>query len=75
LTKIKITEGGFVSGKDEYYRLEVAADILGLHPQSLQRKWRNSGHTHGIKIGRVLFFHPEDLEKFTKKTRDNEGTI
>lgn len=63
--EITMTEVGFEVDGREYWRLEVAAQRIGIHPQSLQRLWRNSGDTDdarvGLKLGRGLFFNQKHL--------------
>jgi len=63
---ITLTPEGITSGTDEYLRLEVAARRVGLHPQSLNRLYRNSGiaedDRQGLKIGGMLFFNEAHME-------------
>lgn len=74
---ITVIPEGIRAGDKTYWRLESASKIIGLHPQSLQRLYRNSGDTDdpevasrnevklrvGLKIGRGLFFSREHLEQ------------
>jgi len=80
--KIVLTDDGFVSGGDTYWRLEVAAAKVGIHPQSLQRIWRNSGFDDsdrtGLKLGRTLFFHADDLSSLgypIRKEKERENVL
>ena len=59
--ELVVTEDGFSVGDTQYYRLEVAAHLVGLHPQSLQRLRRYGGAMAGTKIGRILFFTAADM--------------
>lgn len=65
MSEVVLTEEGFRSGEDTYWRVESAAALIGLHPQSLQRLYRQSGTTDyervGLKIGRTLFFSAGQL--------------
>jgi len=66
MSEVVLTEEGFRSGPDNYWRVESAAAMIGLHPQSLQRLYRESGISDyeraGLKIGRTLFFSAAHLE-------------
>jgi hypothetical protein len=48
-----------------YYNVVAAASMIGIHPQSLERLWRNSGLTAkertGIKVGRMCYFSLDHL--------------
>ena len=59
--ELVVTEDGFSVGDTQYYRLEVAARRVGLHPQSLQRLRRYGGAKAGTKLGRILFFTAADM--------------
>ena len=59
--ELVVNEDGFAVGTTQYLRLEVAARLVGLHPQSLQRLRRYGGATAGFKIGRILFFTAADM--------------
>ena len=65
--EVKKTAEGFTSGTTKYYRLEVAASLTEppLHPQSLQRLYRQSGPTEeerkGLKLGRSVYFNAKQL--------------
>ena len=65
--EVMMTEQGFEVDGHAYWRLEVAAQRIGIHPQSLQRLWRNSGDTDdvrvGLKLGRGLYFNQKHLAK------------
>ena len=56
-----VTEDGFAVGDTQYLRLEVAAHLVGLHPQSLARLRRYRGATTGTKLGRTLYFTTKDM--------------
>ena len=66
MSEVVLTEEGFRSGQDNYWRVESAAAMIGLHPQSLQRLYRESGISDyeraGLKIGRTLFFSANHLK-------------
>ena len=66
MSEVVLTEEGFRSGPDSYWRVESAAAMIGLHPQSLQRLYRESGISDyeraGLKIGRTLFFSANHLK-------------
>ena len=66
MSEVILTEEGFRSGPDSYWRVESAAAMIGLHPQSLQRLYRESGISDyeraGLKIGRTLFFSANHLK-------------
>ena len=82
--RIEVTDEGFtVKLGDEdvgYLRLEVAAKLCGIHPQSLQRLWRTSNSTDatriGTKLGRTCFFTLSDLAAlgYAAPTPQNGGT-
>jgi len=59
--ELVVTEDGFTVGDTQYYRLEIAAHLVGLHPQSLARLRRYGGATTGIKLGRTLYFTTKDM--------------
>ena len=61
--ELVVTEDGFSVGDTQYYRLEVAARRVGLHPQSLQRLRRYGGAKAGTKLGRILYFTTKDMEE------------
>jgi hypothetical protein len=65
MSEVNVTKAGFRAGDTEYWRLEVAARKIGIHPQSLQRIYRNSGtddyDRQGLRLGRQLFFKPSHL--------------
>jgi len=79
---IQVTDDGFVvqvGGQDvEYLRLETAANLCGIHPQSLQRLYRNSANTdasrHGLKLGRTTYFSKDDLSRLGYSTSKQEGS-
>jgi hypothetical protein len=74
---ITLTPEGFSDGTREYMRLEVAARHIGIHPQSLQRLYRNSGDSddvrRGLKLGRTLFFSLTDLAALGYAQGGGEG--
>ena len=63
--EIKMTDEGFSVGSLQYWRLEAAASLVGLHPQSLNRVYRFSASSEedrpGLKIGRTLFFNASHM--------------
>ena len=65
--KVVLTKEGFKVGSTQYLRAEVASPLIGLHPQSLARVFRESGRSDedriGTKLGRTLFFTLEDLSR------------
>ena len=61
--ELVVTEDGFSVGDTQYLRLEVAARLVGLHPQSLQRLRRYGGAKDGTKLGRILYFTTKDMEQ------------
>ena len=78
--RVAVTTDGFTAGGTTYRRLEVAAARIGIHPQSLQRLWRNSGADAtdriGLKLGRQLFFadtHLYQLGYPVKKNKEEQG--
>jgi hypothetical protein len=58
--QIELNSRGFVVGEEQYYHRRAAALRAGVHPDTLQRLWRDSGDTDidriGLKLGRSLFF-------------------
>ena len=72
-----MTTDGFSAGGTTYRRLEVAAARIGIHPQSLQRLWRNSGADAtdriGLKLGRQLFFADTHLHLLGYPVKHKEG--
>ena len=65
--EVNLTETGFRAGDTEYWKLETAAALIGLHPQSLQRLYRYSGtneyERQALKLGRTLFFNSRHLKE------------
>lgn len=47
----------------EYHKLETAAKMVGLYPESLRRAYRYNLGEHGTKFEVGLFFTAEDLGK------------
>ena len=68
-----VTEDGFAVGDTQYLRLEVAARLVGLHPQSLQRLRRYGGATAGTKLGRSLYFTVKDMAELGYPINNGEG--
>ena len=67
---ITVTPTGLLVGhpggpQRRYYNRVVAADLAGIHPDTLQRLWHQAAWTDeerpGLKIARGLFFTREDL--------------
>jgi hypothetical protein len=47
----------------EYHKLETAAKMVGLYPESLRRAYRYKLGEHGTKLPVGLYFTAEDLGK------------
>ena len=67
---ITVTPTGLVVGhpggpQQRYYNRVVAADLAGIHPDTLQRLWHQAAWTDeerpGLKIARGLFFSSQHL--------------
>jgi hypothetical protein len=78
MANVELTPEGFSVDDTHFWRLESAARLIGIHPQSLQRLYRNSGDTDvtrvGLKLGRGLFFTRDHLSKLGY-TIEREVTI
>ena len=65
--EITMISGGFEVDGHPYWHLETAARRIGIHPNSLQRLWRQSGDTDldrvGLHIGRGLYFNSDHLAR------------
>ena len=53
---------------DEWVPLIEAANIRGIHPESMRRLWRYGRLPHGavVRLGNVLFFNKSQIEASTK---------
>jgi excisionase family DNA binding protein len=58
--------GPVIGGSNKYIPAKEAAEFLGVHPDTLYRKWQEWG-IPGVRIGTRLKFRVRDLEEWLRK--------
>lgn len=57
---------GLASNPQEFLNLKQAADLIGVHPETI-RRWHLRSGLKSYKHGKTLRFRKEDLLAFLKK--------
>jgi hypothetical protein len=46
------------------------AAFFGVHPDTIRKSWRKKYKFPGIKIGKAIFYDPDEVRQMLKKVRE-----